>query len=192
MSIFRTILNRIPRRVVLVSPFPGRRVAYSNDELLNGSSADMRVNASGGDIDFKLGPPTGQIWAVELCALTLVHNGSMKPQNFGALATPLAKGFQLIQVSDGVENVNCTIKNNKQLTNCFFAGIVGQGLGTGNVGYLDTPDFAFGPYKFDTPIVLVGNDNDKMIMRIRDNLSGLAAAPENTLEASIKYKRILE
>lgn len=177
-----SILRKVGTDVQFTAEAPLLESVPQNLPLLNVASQNMAIDALSADVDFIRAPTANQLMLVSSIPLVLIENaGVMAPQNFAALAAPLAKGFQLIVKRNGVDKIICTIKTNKDLTTCFFGGVLGSGLPSES-GFFDTAKYVTGSYTFLKPIPLDGSKGDQFIMRMRDNLDPIAH-----FEASVAF-----
>lgn len=143
----------------------------------SGSSKEMNINGSGGAVDFFLGPPAGEVWYVDYLTLMIIDPGDMNFNVFGGLVAALANGVELIEKIGGVENIYTTLEDNSDIAQCFFGGTLTSAGPAGSVdlGFLNEVDKALGRMAFDRPITLDGDDDDRMIIRINDDLLLLQA-----------------
>lgn len=155
------------------SGMPSRDYRYRDVRFEeSGGSKAMNINGSGASVDFFIQPPTGELWIVDYATLLLIDPGDMSVSVFGSLVAGLTNGIDMIEKINSVENVYTNILDNADLAQCFFGGILsGAGpAGAVDFGFLDEVDKVIGRMSFDGKIVLDGNDNDQLIIRIRDDL----------------------
>ena len=155
------------------STIPGREFLYQGLMFLDsGGSKVMSIN--GAPTDFFIAPPTTEIWFVEHITLVLIHTGDMDFNVFAALGTALTTGLEIIVSYDGNEKTITNLKDNIDISQCFFGGITNSQSGAPtDPGFLNNFDTVTGRMEFKANIVLDGSENDKMIFRISDNLSTL-------------------
>lgn len=155
------------------STIPGREFLYQGLMFLDGGgSKDMSV--IGAPTDFFIAPPNDEIWFIEHITFILIDSGDMDFNVFGALASPLTNGLEIITSYDTNEEVVTTLKDNIDISQCFFGGLTNSQSGNPtDPGFLNNFDLVTGRMGFKANIVLDGSDNDRMIFRINDNLSTL-------------------
>ncbi len=142
-----------------------------NITLKDGSSKDMAIDGTT-PAEFEIAPGNDEIMIISEIPLTLIDDGaSMLPQNFGGVGV-LTNGVELVALIDGVEDIICNLKDNKDLLNCFYGGVLGSGL-VGATGFFETVDFVSGSFNFDAPLLLNGQTNDRLFIRIQDDLAAL-------------------
>ena len=158
-----------------VSTIPSREFRYITPRFLNSGSRNMGVDASGGDIDFVMGPPNNQIWFIEFVTLFILDPGDMDFSSFGSLAgLPVDNGLLLLENIVGNEEIICNIMDNLDIEQCFF-GSKPRPLapGSSDPGFLNDPDIGSGQMEFKANIVLDGSTGDQLIFRVRANLSSI-------------------
>ncbi len=154
------------------SGMPSRDVRYQDLRFREtGGSKLMSVDGSSTPVDFTLGPSAGELWIVDYLTLLMVDPGDMNPQVFGGFVAALSTGLQVIESINGSENICTTIEDNADLAQCFFGGIPGVGgIPGADDGFLNSPDKALGRMPFEYPITLDGDESDKLILRVNDDL----------------------
>lgn len=157
-------------------PRPPFQVVHLDKNLLNGSSSSMAVNGSSTTVDFENGPPAGQIWFITHICIFITDAGTLDVGDFGGIAGSLTNGVQIIQEISSTEYELANMVNNHELSRSFsehpFTPVATGGEG-GEDGWFDTIKVFMGT-KFLNPVVkLTGDNSDKIICRIRDNLTGL-------------------
>lgn len=165
-----------------VDPRPPFNVIYIDDLFANGSSTSMVVNGSSTSQDFEIGPPAGQIWYVDAISIIITDSGSTDVVDFGAISGGLSNGVQLIQEINSTEYVIGNYTNNAALSGAFIQ----QQVLSSDSGWFDSSDFFHGSKEFKPQIILNGDDGDKLIFRIRDDIRGL-----NNFKATVKAWRKL-
>ena len=65
------------------------------------------------------------------------------------------------------------LKNNADITTCFIDSNTFGTSGEDGVGWIDDEDSFAGNFKLPTPITLDGDNSDKIIVRVRDNLNAI-------------------
>lgn len=156
-----------------ISGMPSRNFRYQDVRLKeSGGSKLMNVDGSGAPVDFFIQPPVGELWIVPYVTLLIIDPGDMGPEVFGSFGAALTNGLKLIEEVNSVESVYTTLVDNADLVQCFFgAGLSGIAAGLGaDAGFLNSVDKALGRMEFSTPIILNGDDNDKLLLRVADDL----------------------
>lgn len=175
-----------------VSTIPSREFKYITPRFLDASgNRNMGVDASGGDIDFIIGPPANEIWFVEFVTLFIADPGDMSFNNFGSIA-PLAvdNSFLFLENIDESEEIICSIRDNLDIEQCFFGSKPrSQSAGGTDNGFLDDPDIGSGQMGFQANVVLDGSTNDELIFRVRANLSTVLHLAST---AHVKIPRIIQ
>jgi len=139
-----------------------------------GGSKEMAVDGSVAAVDFFIQPAGGELWIIDYVTLLLIDAGDMNANVFGALGAALGTGLQLIERINGAESIYSTIQDNADLAQFFFGGTSTIGAGGGvDAGFLNTVDKALGRITFDGKITLDGDDNDRLIIRVNDDLTGI-------------------
>lgn len=151
-----------------INPIPATALEYQDAPLVNGAARSMVVNASGTPQTFKYQPDPGEIWYVERLKMLINDSGANNIDDFGAITGGLTNGVQVLTSIGGTEYEETNLKDNADIV-LVFDGI-GQPTSS---GFLDSADAFYGTLVFGTPIKLVGDDNDFIAFRIRDNLTGL-------------------
>lgn len=137
-------------------------------DFLNGANNSMDVNGATTAQNFVIAPIAGQIFYITGMFGYLDDSGNLERTTFGALAT-LTNGLQIIADVDGTEYEISNLRQNMQFTG-FFSNF---GIIPPSNKWFRSETFYFGSHDFFTPIVLVGDDGDQLIARVRDNLTGL-------------------
>ena len=148
----------------------------------SGGSEDMGVNGSSTPVDFFDGPPSGQVWYVTGLQLVLIDPGSMDPNDFGSIGG-LTNGFGfVVEINSTEYNVNF-IFNNKDLATELPDRHIFTSIDS---GFFTEDDVFIGGMVFNPPITLDGDNSDRMIARVRDNLSNI-----DHLEVAMQAWRII-
>lgn len=144
---------------------------HRHPHLLNGASKDMAINGASTPVDFVIAPAADELFCIFSVPLILVHagSGSLDPEKFG-IVTVLSNGLALIAEIDGVEKTVLVAKDNKDLVNQFFEGTLGSGTAATS-GFFNTNKYGTGKHDFPNGLFLNGETNDKLIIRVQDNLS---------------------
>lgn len=135
----------------------------------SGSARNLGVDGTT-PVDYFLGPAAGEVWACSYLSLLLVDPGTMTEGVFGGLVSGLTNGLELLSDINGAERRHTNLKDNADLLQCFSGGISGMSTIPGNTGFLNTEDFTAGRMSLDD-MILIGDNGDKLIARVRDNLS---------------------
>ena len=154
-----------------VSPVPGTRVVYFWKPLLNGSSPDMGVNGSSTTQTFEAGPAGSEVWYLERLSFLIHDPGSMDSQDFGSISGNLSNGLQVAFDLNGSETEFTNMTNNTHISQTFtgLAGVSGED----SSGWLDDDDWFSGYLHLHIPIEMRGADSDKVLARVRDNITAL-------------------
>lgn len=158
-----------------------RELVHGEADLKNGSSADMTVNGAVTSVDFTAGPPAGQVWYVYDIGLTIRDSGANDPDRFGAISGGLTNGVLLTQKIDSTEYDYKAFKTNLEVVNCFTMSSHFVGVGS---GFVNDPNLFTGNIGIAPSIRLIGDNGDKIIARVRDDLTSL-----NNLLMRINYWR---
>ncbi len=141
------------------------------DQRFNDSGVkNLGINGSVTPVDYSIGPTAGEIWIVSYATLLLIDPGTMTDSVFGSLASPLTNGLQILSTIDTVERQSTNLFDNRDVIQCFNGGIAGQSSPAGNTGFLETEDYSTGRMCLDD-MILIGDQGDKLITRVRDDLS---------------------
>ena len=156
-------------------PRPPFNVVYTDGALRNTAlnTDNMDVNGSSTTRDFEYGPPSGQIYYLSHIVLLMQDPGSMDINDFGSISGNLSNGLQLIAEINSTEHTIFNLIDNGSIATCFSDFAVHSGGGDDN-GFLDDEDSFIGLARFKPEITLNGDNGDKMIMRVRDNLNGIS------------------
>lgn len=158
---------------VHLSGMPSRDYRYRDIRFKeSGGSKAMNVNGSSVAVDFFIQPPTGELWIVDYITLLVIDPGTMAEGVFASLVAGLTNGLDIVEKVNSVESVYTNVKDNADLAQCFFGGIL-SGVGSAGAidfGFLNEVDKVIGRMTFDGKIVLDGTDNDQLIGRVRDDL----------------------
>jgi hypothetical protein len=155
---------------ISVSPIPSISIKTNSIPLYDsGSSYDQTIDGSSTPVDFYYGPGSGEIQYVENVTFGIDDGGGCPPDAYGAIATGLTNGTQLILEKDSTEYVLANLQNNGDiaLTFNYAVGFFENGK------FLAMANGFFGKMVFATNIELDGDNSDKIIVRVRDNLTGL-------------------
>ena len=145
------------------------KLIHFSDVFLNGTNDAMDVNGVITPVDFIIGPPSGEIWHAIYMGLVIEDTGTLDPTDFGALPT-LTNGFQILQDIDSTEKEIANLKRNYGISFMFTSGNNFAGV---PAGFLNTGNLFSGLSKLSPEIILNGDNGDKLIARVRDNLIGL-------------------
>ena len=153
------------------STIPGREFLYQGLMFLDsGGSKDMSID--GAPTDFVIAPPNDEIWFIEHITFILIHTGDMNFDVFGSLVNPLGTGLEIIVSYGGNEEIITTLKDNVDISQCFFGGLNNSQSGNPtDPGFLNNFDMVTGRMEFKANVVLDGSENDKLLFRINDALS---------------------
>lgn len=162
---------------------PAEIIRYRILNLLNGSSKNMNVNGSSTPVDFSFAPASGETWYVEGLYLLIADVGTPDLYEFGALGSALTNGLQLIIKKSETENEAGNLKDNSDIGVMFMDRNSGILIG---LGFFNHSDMYAGGIDFKQPILLNGTNGDKIIFRVRDNLTGLDA-----LQTAVKVWRVV-
>ena len=129
-------------------------------------------NYSGGATDFWIEPPAGEYWHIFRLIVELRDTGSFRAEYYGAGAA-LTNGIKIIHEVSAVENdltAQSSIKNNAQWASyCYDINNINFGAGD---------DFMVARWTFanaGTALELFGDTDDKIIVRLNDDFTGLNA-----------------
>lgn len=164
------------------SPVPTIQISPEVQFLRDvGGSYDQNIDGSVTPVEFYWGPPAGEVWFVDSIALIIDDTGNANATNYGA-RSGLANGVLVTQLINAATFDIVNLQNNGDIVLSFNFGI-GKFDGGGFLNFSK----GFGAQMiFSSPITLHGDDGDRIIMIIRDNLSGLS-----TQRASAQTWRVL-
>jgi len=154
---------------VSISPIPSVPIIPRIKFLLDGASDDMSVDGSVTPVDFEFAPGPGEVFYLEFITFGLDDTGNTDPDKYGAIAGGLTNGTQVILDQNTTEYEIVNLQNNGDIITSFnfaVAQFESGGFGNFSKGFVAKMVFA-------TNITLKGDDNDKVIVRVRDDLSGL-------------------
>jgi len=141
-------------------------------ELGDPDDFSMDVNGSTTNVDFYYEVPVGegpQYW--QYLSIFVADSGSSDTNDFGAINGGLSNGLQLFIRLGGTEYQIGNFKDNVGLSLCFSQHAT-MTSGTGeSSGWFDSSDFFMGTKEFVKVMKL--EEGDRIIMRVRDNLTGL-------------------
>lgn len=153
---------------------PATDVIYKCEYLENSSnSKEMDIDGSTTTVDYFFEPGAGETWYIDSITMLIQDPGSMDVLDFGAISSGLTNGTQVIYKRSSTENVITNMQDNGDIAMCFRGQIVSTG-GDGGAGFLDDVDTYLATMKLDIPIKLVGDDNDRILFRIRDDVTTLS------------------
>jgi len=154
---------------VSISPIPAIAIIPKIKFLLDSGSDDMAVNGSVTPVDFIFAPGAGETFYMEFITFGIDDTGNTDPDKYGAIGGGLTNGTQVILDQNTVEHEIVNLKNNGDIIESFnFA--VGS---FANGGFANFSNGFVAKMVFATNITLKGDDSDQMIIRVRDNLTGL-------------------
>lgn len=166
---------------LVISTVPTEKWVISEVQLLNGGvgSSNMLVNGSIVPVDFFMGPGPGEVWIVEEVGIFLAGSGSGGLYDFGT-GPALPNGLELFAEISGVEHQISNMKDNIDVALSFGDHLYEPPSG----GLFGSSKNIAGRMRLVIPTVLVGDDGDKIIARVNDNLLSL-----DGLRASIRVRR---
>jgi hypothetical protein len=128
----------------------------------------MNIDGSSTSVDFYYGPPASQIDYMELLTFGFDDTGGAPESNYGAMSA-LTNGTQVLLKRDGTEYEMFNLKNNGDVALSFQWPV-----GTFEGGaFLNGSKIFIGKIQFATTVTLDGDDGDRIIIRVRDDLTGL-------------------
>jgi hypothetical protein len=140
-------------------------VLHKKVSLLNGSSADMKVNGSVTPVNFSFSPAANEVWYLSALSILLNDNGTNSPNKFGDLAA-LTNGLQIQVNSKSVALDIANMKDNIDLSTFFMS----NRAVSGTTGVFESADVFIGAMLFQPEMILSGT-SDYIRARVRDNLS---------------------
>lgn len=135
--------------------------------LENSGSAELAVNGLSTPVIFSFGPTSGLFYYITSLSLFFNDPGSDSDE-FGALSA-LTNGLKIAIDINSTEYEIVNFKQNKYITMFFL-----DNGSTRDDGIINETSSYIGGYKFPYPIMLNGNNNDKIKAVVRDNISGLS------------------
>lgn len=158
---------------------------------------EMCVDGAPASIDFIVKPPPSESWLVGFLSLLIVDPANNWGYNLFGSRAALTNGIQVIFDIGGQEKIETTIRDNADLDQCFAGSDQSAGVGPGG-GIYDTDRYFSGRMEFSLSnvsiqyriepsrnIYLNGRSSDKVIIRIRDDLTGFA--PAGTIRAAGRF-----
>jgi len=147
---------------------PSGSVVYGTEFLFNGGNKSMDVNGSGTPQVFEAGPSGGEIWYVTRFQMFMADSEIKERNDFGNIGS-LSNGWLL---EAEISSTDYQIFNAQ--TNAELATILRYHYSNKDDDNLATDDPAAVLYlDFNPPMVLVGDNGDKIKATVRDNLNGL-------------------
>jgi hypothetical protein len=141
-------------------------IVYELKSLENGGSREMAVDGTT-PVTFKFQASGTELWWLWGVHFFLLDSGVMAHNTFGSLGAALTNGLRLkidtiadVIVKDLVDNVDILMAFNKDKL-----------VGSTNTGFLNNDDYFFGAMTFPQPILMRGNNDDKVKILIQDDLS---------------------
>ena len=153
-----------------VVPNAAHKPAYFNTFLTSNGAKNMSVDGSSTSKDFTAGPAVGEIWAVKSIALLLYDKGDISLYKFGNLNS-LTNGFQILQSISSTEYEYGNYKDKSDLIMSFCHGQTSF-VENGD-SFLKEKNVFCASLRLDPPLLLYGDAGDKIIGRVRDNLTGI-------------------
>lgn len=148
---------------------PAENVIYFVDPMLNGGNGSQDIDGDPTSQDFEYGPSAGVKRYVESISFYIEDGGSQDPGDYGSISGSLDNGTQIIIEKNSVEYQITNMQTNRDIAATFqtdrFTG--------DSIGLLDTEGAFFGTLSFNIPILLDGDLGDKLIIRVRDDLTDL-------------------
>jgi len=121
-------------------------------------------------VDFIIGPTAaGEVWKLTHMAMVIQDGGTLDPTDYGAINT-LVNGTDIIQDIGGVERSLAILNQNTDIINQFGSGFNFVGA---QGGFLNTGKIFFGMHEFHPQPTFSFDDGDRLISRVRDDLSTL-------------------
>lgn len=170
----RRASSKADENSVIISAIMADKVTNATQRLVKGTGPTdhlMSVDGSGAPVDFEWGPGAGEIVTVNSIGGVLIDEGVMAPNVFGSLLAALPNGILVLSKIDGIERQIALIVDNVCFALCFFDGNLGFAGGAGLDGFFDTNDAASSKRSFPYPLTLNGDNGDKIIARVQDDLS---------------------
>lgn len=151
---------------------PGRpMISQFLDSLGTGAGTiNIVADFSGAATDFWIEPPAGEIWHIHRILVKIQASGSFRPEWYGS-ATALTNGIKIIHEMSSSENDltgQLPIKNIGELAAYMF-DVQLHDFGAGD-------KFITGRWSFSksgVTLSLHGDTNDKLIVRVNDNMTNL-------------------
>ena len=168
----KVAIKKGPVRGIKIDPsLPiANNIHYRSEPLLNGSSPNMNVDGSGGDIVFTIAPAVGETWYAKSLSLQIEDGGQANIGKFGNINGGLVNGLLIQQRVNGLTTTLKNLQFNEQIVMHFTVG----GVVTGNVGIISAMGFFQGHFSFDgenAPMTLRGDNGDKIDITVRDDIS---------------------
>ena len=146
---------------------------------INGGSSSLNVDGSSSDIDFVIGPPSGQVWKTRSIGIAIQDMGTANHDEFGN-GPALTTGLKILFKINTVEHLIGNILTNLGIAFLFKATVLG-----GMRQFLDD-DNLFAGERVLVGTLLNGDAGDKVIYRVRDDLSSI-----DFLTGVCEFERIL-
>ena len=120
--------------------------------------------------DFYIQAPAGELWAISRILITGRDTGNFRPEYYD-VGGPLTNGIRLIHEENGVENDLTSQSPVKTLAEwgsyCYDVNIYDFGAGD------EYFDVRWSFFRAGTFVDLAGDTNDKLIVRLNDDFTGL-------------------
>lgn len=136
--------------------------------LENAGNFNLGVDGSVTPVNFEAGPSAGNTWYIYRMGLTLIDPGQNDHNRFGAILGGITNGLQIIQRVNAADHEFTNLKQNIDIANIFTAGGHLSGI---NVGFINDANFFSGNAEFVQPLKLDGDNGDKIIAKVRDDLT---------------------
>jgi hypothetical protein len=138
------------------------------------TGCEMAGNYAAAATDFFFTPPAGKIYNIAAMLFTIADNANFNQLDYGAIAGGLTNGIKLIKSSGGVETQligGLTVKQNYQYLAATYHVQI-----TSFAGLAQTMAVEFDTHlSSGTYIELKSYTNDKLIVRVNDDLSSLVS-----------------
>lgn len=150
----------------------GSQKVFAKHLRNSSNSYDMNVNGSVTPVDFYISPPTNETWFIGEWKLQILDQKGFDVGNFGALGSQLTNGLDCILEVNGVQTsiLDYTIKTNADITEMTFDSKLET--------FGNTSDSLHARWSFSDSgqnIRLSGSTNDKLIVRVQDDLTALTS-----------------
>jgi|FLOH01.1.fsa_nt_gi hypothetical protein len=182
MSIVQNILNTYKAmdvQALLLGSRPYKTIYTSwggNKPLLfkhlrnSSDSYEMNVNGSVTPVDFYIAPPAGETWYISRWMMQLIDGKGFEITEFGSSGSALTNGLDALFESDGVQTslLELTIKSNSDISAVTYDTRLDS---YGNSS--DALHASWSLYKTGQMLRLRGSLNEKLVIKIQDNLTSL-------------------
>ena len=169
MDVQALLLGSRPYKTIYTS-WGGSKPLFLRHLRNSSDSYEMNVNGSVTPVDFYIAPPSNETWYISRWMLQLIDGKGFEITGFGSIGSPLTNGLDAVFESDGVQTslLDHTIKSNSDISAIAFDARLDT---YGNSS--DALHARWSLYKTGQMLRLRGSLNEKLIIKIQDNLTSL-------------------